>query len=57
MKLLEVCYDNKEIVLAAAVAVIGDICFHWHNMLIDAIKSKLLKKESNKSNYSLYKEG
>lgn len=56
-KLLEVCYDNKEIVLAAAVAVIGDICFHWHNILIDAIKSKLLKKESNKSNYSLYKEG
>lgn len=57
IKLWKVCCDNKEIVLTTAIAVIGDICFHWHNILIDAVKSKLLKKESSKSNYSLYKEG
>lgn len=56
IKLWKVCCDNKELVLTTVIAVIGDICFHWHNMLIDTVKSKLLKKKSNKSNYSLYKE-
>ena len=57
IKLWKVCCDNKEIVLTTVIAVIGDICFHWHNILIDAVKSKLLKMETSKSNYSLYKEG
>ncbi len=41
IKLWKICCDNKELVFATAVAVIGDICFHWHNMLIDAVKSKI----------------
>lgn len=57
IQIWNICCDNKEIVLTTAIAVIGDICFHWHNLLIDAVKSKLLKKESSKSNYLLYKEG
>jgi len=56
IKLWKLCCDNKELVLSTAVAVIGDICFNWYNILINTIKSKLLKKESDKSNYSLYKE-
>lgn len=49
--------DNIQYTLPSTLAFIGDYFFKWHTIIIDFLKNRLLKRDSKKSNYTLYKEG
>lgn len=55
--IIEGFWEYKQYTIPAILTFGADLYFKWHTIIFDFIKSKLLKRGSEKSNYTLYKEG
>lgn len=56
-RFIEWYWENKEYTLPVTLTFLADLYFKWHTIIFDFIQNKLLKRGSEKSNYTLYKEG